>query len=941
MTWIPMKISFASLRKCAPTALLTIVLLSSFLVGSASGPAVANSEAAASKVASNGVSTGKKSAKDAQTESAKYRLPGDSHPLDYEINLEPDMAKFSFSGSETVRLKVDKSTNQIVLNALDLQITDTEIVEVSDATSKEPKLAKPQHLTLKPDTAKEKVAFVAPLTLNPGVYQLSCNFRGTLNTKLQGFYRASYEDANHKKRWLAATQLEPTDARRVFPCYDEPASKATFQLTVKLDRNLTAISNTPVAQEEGAGADKKIVRFEATAKMSSYLVSLTCGDFRKTGTVQSCGIPVSVYAVRGNEKLGNYALSQAPKILEYLTKYFGLPYLGKKLDLIALPEFGFGGMENVGAIVFPDSTLLIDDKTGSSFDRQNCFSVMAHEMAHQWFGDLVTMNWWDDLWLNESFATWMATRVENALHPEWRPLTEAMFTKQHAMYTDSLKTTRAIHAAVTNPSEAVEMIDVITYSKGASVLRMIETFITPEVFQHGVVHYLKEHQFSNASSEDLWNALSKEANGVPVAAIARSFVMQPGYPQVNATFPDNNSSVHLSQYKQLKLGQDKEDPALWVVPLSMRVVAATAATATLSNENQKPSINKLFSERESDISLESSAEPVYINSGGTGYYKTCYGHKHLAALQSSFANLTADEKLVLLNDCSSLVLPGDISVEDNYDFVQKIPSEDDPMILSTLVGSLYGPDTFMTPEVLPSYQKLIRKYLKPLKTKLGGWNQKATDTQQTKELRSSVLGLLGTRGNDKETRDEAFANFQKYLKDHTSVNPDLVETMMQIVTFNGGTAEYEQVLKLWKNAKTPVEAEYAFYNLGGFHQAELAKRTLALCMSNQVKPQWAVGLMCSLVFNKYTREIGWSFLKQHWDEILKKFPVEPLRALASVGDTFHTPEREKEVIDWYAKHPVPNGKAEVARTLESLHISVIYYQRYAERIRKWVQKAAG
>ncbi|HEY9684055.1 MAG TPA: M1 family metallopeptidase [Oculatellaceae cyanobacterium] len=925
MTSSPMQTSVAGISKRASGVVLALVFLSTYFLTAVNVPAFSESAANVGKTA-----------KDAQTESAKYRLPDDSRPIDYEISLEPNMPKFSFTGSETIRLKVYKNTKQIVLNALDLQISDAKICQIPDVTTTEAKSGNVQPLTVKPDAAKEKVAFISTSVLNPGVYNLSCSFHGTLNTKLQGFYRASFEDSAHKKRWFAATQLEPTDARRVFPCYDEPACKATFQLSVKLDRNLTAISNTPIAHEEMSGSDKKTVRFEPTPKMSSYLVSLTCGDFKKSGTVTSCGIPISLWTIAGNEKLGGYALSQAPRILEYLTHYFGLPYLGKKLDLIALPEFGFGGMENVGAIVFPDSTLLIDDKTGSSFQRQSCFSVMAHEMAHQWFGDLVTMKWWDDLWLNESFATWMATKVEDALHPEWRPLTEALFTKQRAMYTDSLKTTRAIHAAVTNPSQAVEMIDVITYSKGASVLRMIESFISAPTFQRGVRRYLKDHQFSNASGEELWNALSAEASGVPVAAIARSFVMQAGYPQINATFSENGGSVHLSQYKQLQLGQDKKDSTLWVVPLCMRVVSAQSST-----EGHKESINKLLSERENDIQLEPNKDPVYINSGGKGYYKTCYGHKHLLSLQQSFANLTADEKLVLLNDCSSLVLPGDINIEDDYDFIKKIPTEDDPMILSTLVSYLFGPDKYMTPDTVGSYQRLIRNYLKPLKSKLNGWNQKETDTQQTKELRCSVLGLLGTRGNDKETRDEAFANFQKYLKDHNSVNPDLVETMMEIVTFNGGVSEYEEFLKLWKNAKSPVDAEYAFYDLGGFHQPELAKRTLDLCMTNQVKGQWAVGLMCSLVFNKYTRDVAWAFLKQHWDEILKRFPVEPLRALASVGDAFHTAEKEKEVIAWYAKHPVPNGKAEVARTLESLHISVIYTQRYADRIRHWVKKEAG
>ena len=867
----------------------------------------------------------KNKAKAGQTESDKYRLPDSVVPAKYDLYLEPDISKFSFSGSETIEIHIVKPTDKIVMNALELQITDAGLTENSDGRTGRVGAIGLQKLDVLLDPASEKVTFLAKSALQPGFYTLRCKFKGVLNTKLRGFYRAGYEDDAHKKHWLAATQMEPTDARRVFPCFDEPSYKATFRIHVTINKNLVAISNAPVEHEEKVDGDKKTVSFEPSPKMSSYLVNLTYGDLKCTGEAHSGVVPIKVWAVAGKEQLGHYALSEAPKILDFETKYFGLPYLGKKLDLIALPEFSFGGMENVGAITFPDATLLIDDKTGSSFDKQGAFGVMAHEIAHQWFGDLVTMSWWDDLWLNEAFATWMSTKVEDALHPEWRSLTESIFTRMRAMNTDSLKSTRTIHASVTNPSQAVEMIDIITYSKGASVLRMLESFVGNEVFQSGITKYLRDHQFGNAAGEDFWNAISAVATGVPVAAIARTFILQPGYPQVNATVSEGGSEVSLSQYRQLQMGQDKKDPSLWMVPLYMRDVSPSA----------KP-FAKLLSERESRFQLEPVGKPLFINAGGMGYYKTCYDHKHLQKLQDVFEQLKVDEKLVLLNDCSSLVLSGDIAVEDDYNFLHKINSESDPMILSTLVEYLYGPDRYMTPDSRKSYEQLICNTLSPLKAKLDGWNQKKDDTQQTKELRSTVLNLLGGRGKDKRTISEAYAYFAKYLKDKTAVNPDLVETMMAIVTYNGGTKEYEQIMRLWKTAKNPIDAEYALYNLGSFHQPELAARTLALSMSSDVKSQFAVGLMCSVVYNKFTRDIGWAFLKQHWNEIVKKFPPEQLRALGGIGGAFYTPEAEKEIVAWYGAHPIPAAKSDVARMIESLHISVTYYQRYATRIRNWV-----
>ncbi len=876
--------------------------------------------------------------KSAQSESAKYRLPGTAAPTSYDLSFEPDISKFSFVGSESIALEILQPTDKITLNALELQISDAKLAKLGSAVelNKENQEGKEasgassansdaQALDIKLDAPSEKVTFTAKHILPPGKYTLRCKFKGVLNTKLRGFYRAGYEDDAHKQHWLAATQMEPTDARRVFPCFDEPAYKATFRIRVTVDKNLVAISNAPVEQEKSVAADKKTVYFKPTPKMSSYLVNLTCGDLKCAGEAHVGNVAIKVWAVSGKQHLGKYALSEAPKILEFESKYFGLPYLGEKLDLIALPEFSFGGMENVGAITFPDTTLLIDDKTGSSFDKQSAFGVIAHEIAHQWFGDLVTMKWWDDLWLNESFATWMATKVEEALHPEWRSLTESVFTRMRAMSTDSLKSTRTIRANVSNPAQAVEMIDIITYSKGASVLRMLESYVGVDIFQSGISKYLRDHQFGNATGEDFWNAISAEATNKPVAAIAQSFILQPGYPQVNATISEGGQGLKLSQYRQLNLGQDKKDASIWMVPLCMRNVGSSA-----------PPYSKLLSERETKLQLDGDGKPLFINAGGMGYYKTCYDHKHLQALQDVFAQLTADEKLVLLNDCSSLVLPGDITVEDDYNFIHKIDGETDPMILNTLVEYLYGPDRHMTAESRKSYEKLICTTLMPLKTRLGGWVQKADDTQQTKELRSTVLNLLGGRGQDKATINEARSYFARYLKDKTAVNPDLVETMMGIVVYNGGPKEYEQITRLWKTAKNPVDAEYALFNLGSFHQPDLAARTLALSLSNQVKSQYAVSLMCSLVYNKFTRDIGWAFVKAHWSEIIKKFAPEQLRSLASLGGAFYKPAEEKELIAWYGSHPIPAGKAEVSRMLESLHIQVIYYQRYSTRVRNWV-----
>ncbi|MBX9725253.1 MAG: M1 family metallopeptidase, partial [Candidatus Obscuribacterales bacterium] len=358
-------------------------------------------------------------AKQASSQNNKYRLPKNAIPSNYELSFEPNLSKFTFTGSESVKLQIMSATKEIEMNALELKISAAQIIPADAASGTSS--ARDLEIKLEPET--QKVRFIAKEPIAPGTYELKCKFEGTLNNQLRGFYRSGYTDESHNKAWLAATQMEPTDARRMFPAFDEPAYKAVFHIKAIINKNFVAISNAPVEHEETT-ADKKIVTFEPSPKMSTYLMALVIGDLKCTGETRGANVPIRVWAVSGKEHLGKYALSEAGKILDFQAKYFGVPYLGKKLDLIALPEFSAGAMENIGAITYHDSELLLDEKTGSSFQKESIFGTTAHEMAHQWFGDLVTMAWWDDLWLNESFATWMCTKVEDALHPEWRTMTE-------------------------------------------------------------------------------------------------------------------------------------------------------------------------------------------------------------------------------------------------------------------------------------------------------------------------------------------------------------------------------------------------------------------------------------------------------------------------------------------------------------------------------------
>lgn len=911
-------------------AFRTVAILSSSLFG-ISALAGAQAELAKASAHKNNVKGTKRSLalpappKGSAPEVVGFRLPDSARPLEYKLEFEPDLAGFNFSGKETIKLEVLKACNEIFLNSLDLKIENASLKAAGAAQSQ------PLTVSLKPQ--REMAVFKAAQQLAPGRYELSLSFQGTLNDQLRGFYRAMYEDDQKRRRYLAATQMEPTDARRMFPCFDEPAYKSVFNIKAIIDKNLTALSNAPQIRQESVSAHKKAVTFEPTPQMSSYLLALVVGDLKCGGEVQGGGVPVRVWAVSGREHLGKYALSEAGKILDFESKYFAIPYLGKKMDMIAVPEFSAGAMENIGAVIFKDDALLFDQKTGSSFQKQRITGIIAHEFAHQWFGDLVTMNWWDDLWLNEAFATWFTRKVENHLHPEWRVMDESVYSRFGAMNTDALKSSRAIHADVNNASQAVEMFDGITYQKGSAVLRMLELFVGESAFQKGISKYLRRHQFANAEAEDFWTAIARESNGAPVSEIMESFVFQPGYPQLNIKVLPQGKALEITQWRQLRLGRDFKDPSLWMVPLVVRDLNGKN-TGAESDESKQVSV--LLKERKQKFDLDLGGKLPLLNAGGMGYYRSCYEPAYLKNLQRHFSDLSAPEKLTLISDCSSLVLPGDLPVENLYDFVNLLEFEDDPMVMNDLAGIVFKPHEFMLQKGQSEYAAFVQKIFLPLKAKVNGWQAKDSDSQQMRSLRSSVLEGLGTFGQDKKTVSEAFALFEKYKKDRSRVNPDLVNSMLSIVSFNGAAKEYDELVKLWKSAKNPADEDRALFTLSYFRQKELAAKTIAIAMSDQVKLQDGLSLLCSLASNPYTRDLGWSYVKQNWAKIVQRFPKQSLPSLAGIAAGFDTAAREAEMRAWFAGHPLPFAKTRTARALESMHAKVLFRQRYADRVYNWV-----
>ncbi|MGC2276207.1 MAG: M1 family metallopeptidase, partial [Candidatus Binatus sp.] len=485
-----------------------------------------------------------------------YRLPKNVTPKRYDIRLTPDLKAFTFQGEVNIAVVVNEAADDVVLNALELEID-----KVTAERGGKSVVAKAEL-----EASKERAHLRFAEKLAPGEWTLKIAFRGILNDKLHGFYRSQYQDASGKTHVAATTQFESTDARRAFPCWDEPELKASYKVTLVVDENLAAISNGGQESERKVGGGKKEVVFKETIAMSTYLVAFIVGEFDATAPVDA-GTPLRIVHVPGKESLTSWARQIGAFSLKYFADYYGLKYPGDKLDLIAIPDFASGAMENLGAITFRETALLADEKTASRAELERVADVVSHENAHMWFGDLVTMRWWNGIWLNEAFATFMEMLAVHAWKPEWKRWESFSVSRAAAMAIDGLRSTRPIEFTVRSPEDCRAMFDILTYEKGAAVLRMLEQFLGENVFRDGIRLYLKKHQFNNTETSDLWDAL-EAASREPVRKMMDSWIFQPGFPIIDAAPTADGRGLKISQRRFFYLVEDNAQ--LWHVPVMVR-----------------------------------------------------------------------------------------------------------------------------------------------------------------------------------------------------------------------------------------------------------------------------------------------------------------------------------------------------------------------------------
>ncbi|HSB40887.1 MAG TPA: M1 family metallopeptidase [Methylomirabilota bacterium] len=844
-----------------------------------------------------------------------YRLPASVVPARYDIRLEPDLDAATFAGEETVTVTVKEPVSEIVLNAAELAIQSVSVATADGATVEGSAAL---------DETAERASLRFPTPIPPGEHRLTLRFTGLLNDRLHGFYRSTYKDASGAAHVIAATQFEATDARRGFPCWDEPALKAVFRVTLVVPEPLAAVSNTRVLSETPTGSGKKTVVFADTIRMSTYLVAFVVGELEATAPVMVGPTPLRVWCVPGKLHLTRFALDVGAFALDFFERYYGMPYPGDKLDMLAIPDFAAGAMENLGAITYRETALLVDEAAASHAERERVADVVAHEIAHMWFGDLVTMLWWNGIWLNEAFATFMELLAVDAWKPEWKRWTTFGVSRAAAMGVDGLQNTRPIEFEVRAPRDCEAMFDLLTYEKGGSVLRMLEQHLGGEVFRDGVRLYLERHRLGNAETTDLWKALGDAAR-LPIPEVMNGWIFRPGYPLV--VVEPEGGGVKLSQRRFTYLPTDGAAAERWQIPVRLRASVKRGFV-------DKP---VLLGDQDLAVTLPASPDWVVANAGGHGFYRVQYAPPLLKKLTGALRKLAPIERFNLVSDALALAQAGMMTPADYLDLTARFAEETDRNVWTALIGSLAYLNRLIGDESRPDLEALVRQRVEGAVERLG-WEPQAGEDELERQLRGDLLRALGTLGNDAAAQDRARAMYARYREDDTAVDADVLPALIAIVATAGGEAEYDEFLRRFKAARTPQEEQRYLYALAAFRQPELLQRTLEKTTSGEVRSQDAPFLMRALLVGVHSRGLAWEYVKANWQAMARQYPGSAYRRMYEGVTALVSPAWEQEVLAFFETNRIVLGGKTLEQYLEQLRIAIRLQEREAPTLAAYLSK---
>jgi aminopeptidase N len=845
-------------------------------------------------------------------DSTPGQLPKSIYPRVYTIRLEPDLEKLTTRGTETVDFLVLKPVTEIVLNALDLDVTRATLLGDKE-------------IALRPQVNAEKQTLTLPLPerLGPGKYTLALEFAGKISDKAQGLYYVRYSAPSGKKIMLG-TQMEATDARRMFPCWDEPVFRAAYELTVVVPQKHLAVSNMPIDHEKKLGNGVKEVQFKRTPPMASYLVVLVSGELEELkGDAE--GVPIRIITTQGKREQAKYALEVTKQVLAYYNDYFGIRFPMPKLDQIAIPGGFTGAMENWGAITYNERNVLFDPATSSQGTKQAVFGVVAHEMAHQWFGDLVTMSWWDNLWLNEGFASWMAAKASDALNPEWQANLTADSTKGAVMNLDARRSTHPILQPVANESQANDAFDYITYQKGQSFLRMLENFLGENAFRKGIRQYLVEHEFSNSTTADLWNALGA-VSGQPIKAMAAGWTEQPGLPVVMvSTQCLGGRQIVTMEQERFTMQYPDAAPLLWTIPVALMDVAHPNATSFA-----------LLKGKTTSVPFGACGSVIKADAGDAGYFLTAYEPEMFAKLRHGIAALPPADQLNLLDDTWMMVESGRALSSDYMDLAQSLKGSATCQVLSQIISVLDGIDALEQGQPgRAAFRGFACGWLHPQLDRLG-WEPRKDEPTTDRLLRSQVLMSLGNLG-DAAVIKEAQVRFAAFLKNPKTLPADLRGPVLMIAGRYGDRATYDALHDLARRAKGTEERQLYYRAMAAALDPDLATLTLSISLTDETVPQETSSFVAQVASLGEHQEMAWDFAQRHMPELLAQ--VEAFRRntyVPRIMDSFSDASRADE-LEAYVKDKIGESAMNKAReTAEGIRLKATLKERELPVIDKWV-----
>ncbi|KAM1021915.1 hypothetical protein ACFX2J_042746 [Malus domestica] len=859
------------------------------------------------------------------------RLPKFAVPKRYDVRLKPDLVACKFGGSVDIDLDIVADTKFIVLNAAELSINAGAVSFAHGGSSKQ--VFKPSKAETFEDDGILVLEFGEMLPIGSGV--LVIEFEGILNDKMKGFYRSTYEHNGEKKN-MAVTQFEPVDARRCFPCWDEPACKATFKITLDgVPAELVALSNMPI-QEEKLNGHLKTVSYVETPIMSTYLVAIVVGLFDYVEDHTSDGVKVRVYCQVGKADQGKFALHFAVKTLEWCTEYFAVPYPLPKLDMVAIPDFSFAGMENYGLVTYREMALLFDEQHSAAANKQRVTITVAHELAHQWFGNLVTKEWWTHLWLNEGFATWVSYLATDSLFPEWKIWTQFLNEVTAGLKLDGLEESHPIEVEINHAAEIDEILDAISYKKGATVIRMLQSYLGAEVFQRSIASYIKKHAYSNAKTEDLWAAL-EEGSGEPVNKLMNSWTQQKGYPVISVKVKDQKLEFNQTQF----YSSGSQGDGQWIVPITLSCGSYDVRKNFLLQAKSETLDIKEFlgcSVGKAGCGGTSNKDNalcswIKVNVDQTGFYRVKYEDELAAALRNAIEEkqLSETDRFGILDDSFALSMARKQSFASLLTLLSAYREELEYIVLSNLIAISYNLARIAA-DAVPGLLDHIKQFFIGLfqySAERLGWQPKPGESHLDAMLRGEILTALAVFGHEL-TLDEASRRFHAFIEDRNTplLPPDIRKAAYVAVMQRTSVSDrsgYESLVRVYRESDLSQEKTRILGSLASCPDPNITLEVLHFILTPEVRSQDAV---FGLAVSNEGRETAWKWMKDNWEHISKTWGSGLLipRFVNEIVSPFASFDKVKEVDEFFKAHPNPKITRTVKQSIERVQINA-----------KWVQ----